>query len=348
MTDWLKIIEAISTREKDWIAVGLADAMPGLIANLDLTTPLRQAHFLAQCAHESDGFATCEEYASGNAYEGRKDLGNTQPGDGERFRGRGLIELTGRTNYAETGKRIGLDLAANPPTAATFPAAALTARDFWSSRNLNAYADKDDVVAVTRRVNGGTNGLSSRMAYLKRAKAALADPVNATAAADAVASAPLSKGEVAALQARLAPAYPLGKIDGQVGPLTAAAITAFQFDRGILPTTGAFDAVTVDALGDGWPALTRDEIRALQQKLADARYPVGAADGVVGRLTVQAISGFQIDNHLPITGAFDLATRSALGGRIAVASAPQPRAVGKPIGSALLRAARVVQARLAL
>lgn len=91
-----------------------------------IDTPLRQAHFLAQVGHESGEFRYTEEIASGTAYEGSKKLGNTQPGDGVRFKGRGLMQLTGRANYAAFGKFIGQDLLTHPELVASIPAWPLT------------------------------------------------------------------------------------------------------------------------------------------------------------------------------------------------------------------------------
>lgn len=135
-------------------------------------TPLQKAHFLAQVAHESDGFKTATEYASGRAYEGRKDLGNTQPGDGVRFKGRGLIQITGRANYAEYSRDVyGDDRCVRDPTRlAGLPDAVLAAGWYWACKGINKLADADDVVAVTRRINGGTNGLADRREWLAKAK----------------------------------------------------------------------------------------------------------------------------------------------------------------------------------
>jgi putative chitinase len=142
-----------------------------------IDTPLRQAHLLAQVGHESAELAFTEEIASGAAYEGRADLGNTEPGDGVRFKGRGLIQLTGRANYAEYGREVGLDLLSddNPRLVATDPGLAVdVACWFWRKRNLNKWADRDDVRKITKRINGGYNGLDHRTAILTRAKALLA------------------------------------------------------------------------------------------------------------------------------------------------------------------------------
>jgi len=136
-----------------------------------IATPLRQAHFLAQLGHESGALVYAEELASGDAYEGRADLGNTQPGDGRRFKGRGLIQLTGRANYTAYGAAIGRDLATSPEVVAAEPALAVDAACwFWETRKINPLADADDIEAVTRKVNGGLNGLADRKAYLRRAK----------------------------------------------------------------------------------------------------------------------------------------------------------------------------------
>ncbi len=156
----------------------ILDAIAGpataILAEYQINTFLRVAHCLAQLAHESDGFSTTEEYASGEAYEGRIDLGNTQPGDGVRYKGRGLIQLTGRKNYREIGARLGLDLE-NSPLLAEEPVTSLRiACEYWESRDINAAADADDLIAVTKLINGGTNGLEDRRRYLGIAKAELA------------------------------------------------------------------------------------------------------------------------------------------------------------------------------
>jgi putative chitinase len=140
------------------------------MAEFGINTRLRQAHFLAQLAHESGEFNYVEEIASGDAYEGRPDLGNTQPGDGRRFKGRGLIQITGRANYTEASRALGVDLVNNPTLLATDELASRSAGWFWQKSGLNAIADQDDVVRVTRIINGGTNGLSDRTQKLAAAK----------------------------------------------------------------------------------------------------------------------------------------------------------------------------------
>ena len=139
----------------------------------EMASPLRRSHFLAQVGHESGELRYTEEIASGAAYEGRKDLGNTQPGDGARFKGRGLIQLTGRANYVAFGRSVATDFTQGeaPKRIADEAALAIQAAVwFWQTHALNLLADKDDVLAITRKVNGGTNGLDDRKRLLIRAK----------------------------------------------------------------------------------------------------------------------------------------------------------------------------------
>lgn len=133
----------------------------------------RQAAFLAQLGHESGGLRYMEEIASGAAYEGRRDLGNTRPGDGTRYKGRGPIQLTGRANYRSAGRALGLNLEANPEQAARPSVGFRIAAWFWNSRGLNKLADSGAFREITRRINGGFNGLMDRLRYWARAKAAL-------------------------------------------------------------------------------------------------------------------------------------------------------------------------------
>lgn len=135
-----------------------------------MQSKLRLAHFLAQLVHESGSFRYMEEIASGAAYEGRADLGNTISGDGKRYKGRGPIQLTGRANYRAFGQRIGIDLE-NHPEVAALPCVGLhIALEYWADRGLNSYADADDIHLVTRKINGGTNGLADRQHHLAKIK----------------------------------------------------------------------------------------------------------------------------------------------------------------------------------
>ncbi|WNG60940.1 hypothetical protein F0U59_44220 [Archangium gephyra] len=135
----------------------------------DILTPQRQAAFLAQLAHESAELRFFEELATGEAYEGRRDLGNTRPGDGMRYKGRGPIQLTGRDNYRAAGRALGIDLEGNPQRAADVDVGFRVAAWFWRSRGLNALADVGDFREITRRINGGFNGLAQREVYYRRA-----------------------------------------------------------------------------------------------------------------------------------------------------------------------------------
>lgn len=147
-----------------------------------INTPIRQLCFLAQVGHESGGLYYTEEIASGKAYEGREDLGNTQPGDGVRFKGRGLIQITGRANYKKVSEALGVDFVANPNLlgGANIENATLSSGWFWGIRNLNNLADKIDIakpidgkenypyfILITKKINGGSNGLEDRLARYK-------------------------------------------------------------------------------------------------------------------------------------------------------------------------------------
>lgn len=154
-----------------------------------IDTPLRQAAFLAQIGHESGGLHyTAELWGPTSAqerYEGRADLGNTQPGDGRRYRGHGLIQVTGRDNHARVRDRLRErfpalevpDFEASPEALAQFDWAALSAADFWDEHGLNAYADTGDFDGVSDIINrgrktakeGDANGYASRLALYKAA-----------------------------------------------------------------------------------------------------------------------------------------------------------------------------------
>lgn len=139
------------------------------MVEFQINRPARVAAFLAQLAHESAELRHFEELASGEAYERRVDLGNTQPGDGKRYKGRGPIQLTGRRNYRTAGQSLGLPLEVNPAMAARPEAGFRIAGWYWSSRNLNERADRGDFDGITKAINGGLTGKASRDAYHARA-----------------------------------------------------------------------------------------------------------------------------------------------------------------------------------
>lgn len=149
--------------------------LTAVMAIFNIDTPMRQAHFLAQLAHESGSLRYVREIASGEAYEGRKDLGNTLPGDGVKYKGRGLIQLTGRINYTmfDTFTFHEYDLLNHPERVEEPYLATLAAGWFWDKHKLNAYADQDNCLKITRIINGGTNGLEDRQNHLERAKKVL-------------------------------------------------------------------------------------------------------------------------------------------------------------------------------
>ncbi|MFZ4986517.1 MAG: glycoside hydrolase family 19 protein [Blastocatellia bacterium] len=147
----------------------------------EINTLLRSAAFLAQLAHESGELRYMEEIWGPTEAQKRYDppgslaekLGNTERGDGKRFKGRGPIQITGRFNYDRYGRLLGVDLVANPALAATPQIAFSIAGLYWRNNGLNQLADNDDIVTITRRINGGLNGLADRRAYYKRAKEVL-------------------------------------------------------------------------------------------------------------------------------------------------------------------------------
>lgn len=135
-----------------------------------LYNELRFAHFIAQLAHESGNFRYMEEIASGAAYEGRKDLGNTEKGDGIRYKGRGPIQLTGRANYRKYARALGIDFESHPELVSIPSIGLLVACKYWANNGLNEIADRDDISTITLRINGGTNGIEDRKAKLAMIK----------------------------------------------------------------------------------------------------------------------------------------------------------------------------------
>lgn len=167
------VLKGIYINAGDEVIHRYCEAIAAKMPAYGIDTPLRIAHFLAQVGHESAELRYCEEIASGDVYEGRKDLGNTKPGDGRRFKGRGLIQLTGRMNYTAYSKARGIDyttdegariIASDPETAVD------VACWFWTTHKLNQWADKDDITTITKRINGGLNGFDDRKIKLLRAK----------------------------------------------------------------------------------------------------------------------------------------------------------------------------------
>ncbi|MGK7899774.1 MAG: glycoside hydrolase family 19 protein [Xenococcus sp. (in: cyanobacteria)] len=145
----------------------------------EINTLARLAAFIAQVAHESGSLRYKEEIASGVAYEGRRDLGNIYPGDGRRYKGRGVFQLTGRHNYGWASKLLGIDLINNPLEAANPITSSRIAGLYWKDRDLNKYADWNSTEGfkiITRRINGGLNGWRDRLNHWTVTKKALFIP----------------------------------------------------------------------------------------------------------------------------------------------------------------------------
>jgi putative chitinase len=188
--------------------------IPQALEDAHISSPERISAFLAQLAHESMEYRYMEEIADGSAYEGREDLGNTQPGDGKRYKGRGPIQISGRDNYAECGKAMGLDLLADPVLLTRPEYGTASACWFWNSRSLSLLADHNWFREITRRTNGGYNGLADRVQYWERNRQILwLAPVNID-------------GEFSSIM-DFQKAHGLGA-DGIIGPATMRALAALE------------------------------------------------------------------------------------------------------------------------
>ncbi|ESP91295.1 glycoside hydrolase family 19 protein [Pseudoalteromonas luteoviolacea] len=178
------------------------DALNEVLPQFEVNTPLRAAHFIAQIAHESGSFryesenlnysdkalkaifgkyfpteeeaqayARKPEKIANRVYANRMGNGDETSGDGWKYRGRGLIQLTGKDNYHRCGDALAIDLVNDPELVVADPTLTVkTACYYWDSRKLNQYADQDDLLTITKRINGGTHGLDDRAAFLNRAK----------------------------------------------------------------------------------------------------------------------------------------------------------------------------------
>lgn len=250
-------IKQIAPNSKDEIIDPLVKYLNIHMPKYEVNTYLRVCHFISQSAHESASFRTLEEYASGAAYEGRKDLGNTKPGDGVRYKGRGIFQLTGRANYRTIGAKIGYDLENNPELAESPEVSVLTALEYWQSRKLNALADADNVELITRRINGGLNGFDDRKKYLARSKQVIsknfsfvpppAPPTDPIVPPIVVAKVGDNSPYIADLQNMLIRKGAKITADGAFGPKTEQAVRTFQQNNG-LKVTGQIDTDTLNKL----------------------------------------------------------------------------------------------------
>lgn len=266
-----------------------------LFKKFEINTPLRVAHFLAQTCHESDGFTTTEEYASGNAYDTRTDLGNTPEvdGDGAFFKGHGLMQTTGFYNHKAFTAWCRIyypacpDFTKEPQTLTQFPWALLSAIYYWDSHNLNAYADRDDLRGATKVVNGGYNGLADRRTYLSRAKGVLGVHGLTTSTPTAVLLRLGSRGpDVTELQTRLKVAnYRVGAVDGSFGGLTESAVRDYQADQ----------ALTIDGLvlvgGSTWNALGQSNADNQVRPQTEARATATGSDLDTSRIVAASDRG---------------------------------------------------------
>ena len=190
-----QILKMKPAKAGEWI-----DAINETFEKFDISTPERQACFLGQCAHESGGFTALSENLNYSAaslcrvwpkrfptlgdgqncernpqkiankvYASRMGNGDEESGEGYAYRGRGLIQLTGKSNYQACGEALGVDLVENPDLVATPQYAALSAGWFWNKNKLNAYADKGDMEGLTKKINGGTHGIEDRVARTQAA-----------------------------------------------------------------------------------------------------------------------------------------------------------------------------------
>lgn len=248
----------------DWFQA-LAEILP----KYDITTPRRVAHFISQCAHESNNFRSLEENLNYSADAltrvfpryfgaGKRDaaayarnpekianyvymdefrtakMGNTQPGDGWRFRGRGLKQLTGRDNYTRFGKSVNMTAEQAADYVATEKGAIESACWFWSTNKLNTIADTDDVVLMTKRINGGNIGLEDRQQRYNRAlpllegKTPALPAVAATTTEFVTVRVGSNNDTVKAVQKALGLTA-----DGKFGPGTERAVRAWQTANGL-------------------------------------------------------------------------------------------------------------------
>jgi putative chitinase len=258
-----------------------------------ITTPRRLAHFLAQIGHESGSLRHAREIWGPTPvqlrYEGRADLGNVQPGDGERYRGRGLIQTTGRSNYRRAAQRLrdrgAPDFETQPELLELPEWAAWSAADYWAMRSINAAADADDLLRVTRLVNGGLNGLQDRQRRLAQAKAVLLpapgeppaaapSPPPLAAAAPAPAAAPpqettmpLPAFVAAALPAIVQAVPKLGRLFGSGSDVAERNVRAAELAVQIVQqATGAPNAQAAAEAVAADPALAAEAARAIEQR----------------------------------------------------------------------------------
>lgn len=160
------VLISLCPKVKPGITTQLALYLNQYLPKYEVNTPQRVAAFLSQAAYETGCFKWFTELGDEkyfNKYENRSDLGNTQPGDGVLYKGRGIFQLTGRANYKKFGEILNFPLLNQPEAAAELEIAVRIACEFWKERKLNQLADIEDIKTITRKINGGLNGYSKRL-----------------------------------------------------------------------------------------------------------------------------------------------------------------------------------------
>jgi putative chitinase len=167
-----KILQRVSEER----LTALTDSLNATFEKYEINTRLRQAHFLGQVLHESGGFNFGKEIWGNTpaqvGYDTRTDLGNTpdKDGDGKKYMGRGYIQITGKANYEAVSKEFGVDFLEKPELLEKAPWNMYAAGWFWKTKKLNQWADQDNVTVITKKINGGLNGLSSRIVWTAKVK----------------------------------------------------------------------------------------------------------------------------------------------------------------------------------
>ena len=251
----------------------------------NVTTSKRLADFLAQLGHESLGLTIIYEMggrAYFNKYDGRRDLGNTVKGDGYRYRGRGAIQTTGKANYALLKKETGIDFIGQPDLAASDAYLILTALLFWKRNGLIRYSDRGDFKGLTKRINGGYNGLKDRQDWLVKSK-----PI-------------AERAHIRAVQQKLRELcrYEVGMADGVEGTRLTAALAGFQKDEG-LPINGKLTKATLDALQDAKPRKVPEQRKeATVSDIADDRVVKVATKSKIGAGAVIAGGAIEAGSNI--------------------------------------------------
>ena len=242
------------------------DAMVEMLPKYQIDTPKRVAGFIAQTAHESASYKTITENLNYSAkaldaifgkyfkragvdaqeyhrqprkianriYAGRMDNGNTSSGDGWTFRGGGILQLTGRYNYTQFGKTVGMSPEEATEYVRTPKGAIESACWFWTVNDINKYCDKNDIVGMTKRINGGTIGLADRKKHYAHALAVFGGKVEFEEDTDDSTYKLLRKGSKGSGVKKLQEALGLDA-DGDFGPGTEAAVKAWQRENKCTP-----------------------------------------------------------------------------------------------------------------